>query len=81
MKFTASLIFVLALGLAGFGCGGLFTEAGSRRYDEMSGMYPFFALVAAGALTMVAAGLFAASALRVGKSCGAGGPAVPTDKH
>jgi hypothetical protein len=53
------LLLILAGGSGVFAYWGLFTEHGSRRFDEMVGMIPFFAAVASGIflLTAVSAGL------------------------
>ena len=38
---------IASLGLGAFSIWGLFTEGGRQSFDEMDGMYPFFAGVAA----------------------------------
>lgn len=41
---TAALLLILAsLALGGFAIWGVFTDAGQRRYDEMDGLYVYFA--------------------------------------
>ena len=52
---VAAILGLCAGGLMVFGVWGMFTDAGGRRYDEMAGMIPFFALVAGGALSLAAA--------------------------
>lgn len=49
---VAAVLLLLAVVLGVFCWWGLFTAAGSQRFDEMDGMYPFFAgVVAAFAVT------------------------------
>ena len=54
-----SLVLAIAAAALGVFCWwGLFTTAGQKRFDEMDGMYPFFAGVAA-AITAVSAAALA----------------------
>jgi TRAP-type C4-dicarboxylate transport system permease small subunit len=52
MKPFSVLISTVAIGLIAFGCWGVFTKAGHQKYEEMAGMFPFFAL-AAGIILLV----------------------------
>ena len=49
---------ITSAALGAFCWWGLFTTAGQRRFDEMDGMYPFFAGVAAAIMAVSAAALF-----------------------
>lgn len=64
MKRSAVVLLILAFALAAFGCWGLYTDAGRNRFDEMSGMIPFFALVLAVVLTLITGILFLIYILR-----------------
>jgi hypothetical protein len=48
------LLSIAGLGLCIFGYWGMFTKAGSKAYDEMDGMYPFFAFIAGVVLLLIA---------------------------
>ena len=54
MKVAALIIALVAVALGGFAVWGMFTRAGRQRFDEMDGMYPFFAGIAGAALLLVA---------------------------
>ena len=62
MKLTAAALCVAALALGAFGWWGCRTTAGRRHVDEMAGMIPMAALLAAGVLLL--AGLACAWAAR-----------------
>jgi len=67
VKFAcAALVLLSAAGFA-FGAWGLFTSAGRRTFDEMDGLYPFFSLVGAGVLLIVAIILAIVAYLRASK--------------
>jgi hypothetical protein len=48
MKTASLLFFLLSILLFAFGYWGYFTFSGRTRFDEMSGMIPFFSLVGSG---------------------------------
>ena len=50
MKKTVRILLILAFLLFGFGYWGYFTESGQKTFDEMNGMFPFFALIVSGLL-------------------------------
>ena len=66
MRIAAVLALVSAAGFA-FGVWGLYTDAGRRAFDEMDGLYPFFSLVGAGVLLIVAIILAVVAYLRASK--------------
>jgi hypothetical protein len=45
MKRIAMLLSIVSIPLLIFGYAGCFSDWGQKHYDEMNGMYPFFALV------------------------------------
>jgi hypothetical protein len=53
MRALIKVFFLLALALISFGYFGYFTQVGSRHFDEMDGLIPFFALVAGGILLCI----------------------------
>lgn len=57
MTATAVVLTVIAAGLLAFGWWGVYTAAGQRRFDEMAGMIPMFALWAGVLLLAVSAAL------------------------
>jgi hypothetical protein len=59
MRLTGICFLVLAIGLGIFSWWGMLTATGQRRFDEMDGMYPFFAGVAAGVFLIAGAVLVA----------------------
>ncbi len=56
MRLVPALLLTIAATLATFSYWGLFTQAGQHAFDEMDGLYPFFA----GILAVVALLLFSA---------------------
>jgi TRAP-type C4-dicarboxylate transport system permease small subunit len=64
MKPFTVLISIAAIALISFGCWGMFTDAGNQKYDEMDGLYPFFALVGGCVLLLIALISFFISLLR-----------------
>jgi len=58
MKQLSQILTLSAALLFCFGYWGCFTESGRVQYDEMNGMYPFFALIAACLLFLIALILF-----------------------
>ena len=52
------VLLVLAVLLAAFSYWGIFTRTGAARFEEMAGMIPFFAGIAAGVLLVIAAVLW-----------------------
>jgi heme/copper-type cytochrome/quinol oxidase subunit 2 len=59
MKTTALFLLVAALLTGSFGYWGMYTKAGRIQYDEMAGMIPWFAQLAAIFFFVVAASLLA----------------------
>lgn len=55
---ASTVLALLGVTLGVFGWWGLYTTAGSRHFDEMAGLIPFFAGIA-GAITLLAATLLA----------------------
>jgi hypothetical protein len=53
MKIIAGFIFFISIILAAFGYWGTYTKAGNIAYDEMAGMIPYFALLAAAILFVI----------------------------
>lgn len=53
MRTIAVVILVISVSLGVFGYWGINTAAGRRRFDEMAGMIPYFALIAAGVLLLI----------------------------
>ena len=58
MRILITILLSAAVALGAFAWWGMFTAGGRRRFDEMDGLYPFFAGVAAGVLALVAAVLW-----------------------
>lgn len=55
MKRAAGWLLILSLACAAFAWWGMFTASGASHFDEMAGMIPFFAGVAAVVLLVAAA--------------------------
>jgi hypothetical protein len=53
MKGIRFAIFLFILAVMAYGYWGAFTRSGQRYYDEMDAMYPFFALLIAGAALLI----------------------------
>lgn len=58
MKQLSVALTVLGLACVAFGWWGVNTRAGSRMFEEMAGMIPFFVGVFGGLLVVVGAGLY-----------------------
>lgn len=56
MRFAPALLLTIAAMLGAFSYWGMMTDAGRHRFDEMDGLYPFYA----GILAVVALLLFLA---------------------
>lgn len=54
MRAASVILLIAGTGLCSFGYWGMFTTSGRRAYDEMDGMYPFFALLAGSLMIIVA---------------------------
>jgi hypothetical protein len=57
MKQFSFALIVLGLACVAFGSWGVNSRAGSRMFEEMAGMIPFFVGVAGGFLALIGAGL------------------------
>jgi cytochrome bd-type quinol oxidase subunit 2 len=68
MKKGAIIFIVLGLLFGIFGYWGMFTKAGTHAYEEMDGMYPFFALLAGILLICIALILFIVTIIRKKKN-------------
>ncbi len=55
MRTLGRILFAAAAALGLFAWWGIYTPAGNRAFDEMAGMIPFFAGIAAGMLAAAAA--------------------------
>lgn len=64
MKRLSLALTALGLACVAFGWWGVTTRAGSRMFDEMAGMIPFFVGVFGGLLVVVGAGLYVWRRLR-----------------
>jgi len=53
MKPLITLLSALAIPLGVFGYWGYFTYSGNKHFDEMDGLYPFFALLLSGFLFLI----------------------------
>ena len=58
MKQLSAAVTALGLASVAFGWWGVTTRAGSRMFEEMAGMIPFFVGVFGGLLVVVGAGLY-----------------------
>lgn len=68
MRISALILTLIGLALALFSAWGMFTESGQRRFDEMDGLYPYFAGIAAIASFTVVGTMFAIAAWRTRKA-------------
>jgi hypothetical protein len=64
MKTFAIALLVIALPLEVFAYWGLFTEAGGRAFDEMAGLFPFYAGLLGAGLALCGALLWWVAARR-----------------
>ena len=67
MKILSGMLALLSAAGFAFGVWGLYTDSGRRMFDEMDGLYPFFSLVGAGVLLIVAIVLAVVAFLRASK--------------
>ena len=58
MKALAIILLVAGAALCSFGYWGMFTFSGNRAYDEMDGIYPFFALLGGSIMIIAAIAMF-----------------------
>ena len=70
MRATGLSLLVMAVVLGVFAWWGLRTAAGRQRFDEMDGMYPFFAGIAAAAFILVSVALLLVDFIRARKRQG-----------
>jgi hypothetical protein len=54
VKAIAILLYFSSAIFIGYGYWGMFTEAGSKKYEEMAGLIPFYIIIAGGFLFLIA---------------------------